>query len=83
MNRRKLIALGTVVLLSTIFTRPTVRSALIDGLIGFAEATQRVCEDPCSIFSSSHPSVADSTQLVCSEITNGDQPLISVDDLHR
>ena len=55
MNLRKLFALGiVVVLLATIFTRPTAQSVLVDGLIGFAEATQRVCEDPCSIFNHPH-----------------------------
>jgi hypothetical protein len=55
MNRRKLIAFGTVVfLVATIFTEPTARNVLTDGLIGLAEATQRVCEDPCSIFKHPH-----------------------------
>jgi hypothetical protein len=55
MNRRKLIVLGRVAfLVATIFTEPTARNVLKDGLIGLAEATQRVCEDPCSIFNHPH-----------------------------
>jgi hypothetical protein len=55
MNRRKLTVLGTVAfLVATIFTEPTAGNVLMDGLIGLAEATQRVCEDPCSIFNHPH-----------------------------
>ena len=55
MNRHKFIALGTLaVLLATIFTRPTAQNFLIDGLTGFAQATQRFCADPCSIFNHPH-----------------------------
>jgi hypothetical protein len=50
MNRYKLIALATIVaLLAAIFTKTAARSIFVDGLIGVAEMTHRVCQDPCSI----------------------------------
>lgn len=50
MKRHKLIALGTfVALLAVIFMRPAARSVFMDGLVGIAEMTQRVCDDPCSL----------------------------------
>ena len=55
MKHRKLFALGTQdALFAIVFTTPAPRVALMDGLIGFAEATQRVCEDHCSTFNHPH-----------------------------
>jgi hypothetical protein len=51
MKHRKLFARGCMVaLLAIVFTRPAARIVFMDGLIGVAEMTQRICDDPCSIF---------------------------------
>jgi hypothetical protein len=50
MNRAKLIAVGTMLALSALaLTRPAARSIVANGVIGFAEMTEHVCPDPCSI----------------------------------